>query len=94
MEEKIFIQIRFKEKTSHGEYNDALYFTQEEYASIDKATIDAMKQQRVNNWIYALEHPPEYVTPTKEILEQMIAEKQQELQQIEQQKEELYPEAK
>lgn len=55
------MKIEFKADTEHGVFSDALYF--EDDAVPDEATIEAMKQERVNNWIIAVTTPaaPEIV---------------------------------
>lgn len=78
----VMIQVRFRVETSHGQYNDALYFTQAEYASTSKAIIDSMKQERVDNWIYILENPPLYVEPTKEELQSVEADLRAQLDEV------------
>ncbi len=70
----IMVQVRFKEETSYGEYNDVLYFTQSEYSTVKQEDIDTLKQKRVDNWIYSKEHPPIYIEPTLEILKAYKAE--------------------
>jgi hypothetical protein len=49
------MKIDFEFQTSHGVYRDALYF-QDGNVPDDEA-IEAMKAERVNNWIYAVENP-------------------------------------
>jgi hypothetical protein len=55
------MRIDFSVETSHGKFCDALYFADD--AVPDNATIEAMKQQRVDNWIAVVTAPPapEYV---------------------------------
>jgi hypothetical protein len=50
------MKIDFEFDTKHGKYRDALYFPDD--AVPDAATIEAMKAERVNNWIYAVDNPP------------------------------------
>lgn len=50
------MQIVFEVDTPHGKFCDALHF--EDDAVPDDATIEAMKQERVNNWIAAITAPP------------------------------------
>ena len=50
------MQIIFEFETPHGKFCDALYF--EDDAVPDEVTIEAMKQQRVDNWIAAVTAPP------------------------------------
>ena len=40
----------------YGVYRDALYLPEDH--SLSDAEIDAMKQERYNNWLYAIENPP------------------------------------
>jgi hypothetical protein len=55
------MKIAFSAETEHGVFSDALYF--EDDAVPDEATIEAMKQQRVDNWVIAVTTPaaPEIV---------------------------------
>jgi len=70
MEEQIFVQVRFKNKTEAGiEFNDALYFPIEKWEEIKKEDIEILKEERFNNWKQAVENPPVPVEPTKEQLE-------------------------
>jgi hypothetical protein len=66
MMDTIKVQVVFTEKTSRGEFTDALYFTQEDFAKLDPDELKKRKQERVDNWIYILENPVELPTPTVE----------------------------
>jgi len=72
MEDKIRVQITFTEQTEHGEFRDALYYTPEAYDKLDPKDLTAMKQERIDNWIYGIEHPAPMIEPTKEMLEQEL----------------------
>lgn len=50
------MQIVFEVETAHGKFCDALYF--EDDVVPDEATIEAMKQERVDNWIAVITAPP------------------------------------
>lgn len=50
------MKIDFCVDTEHGRFCDALYF--EDDAVPDEATIEAMKQERVDNWIAIVTAPP------------------------------------
>jgi hypothetical protein len=50
------IKLIFEFETKYGVYRDALYL--EENHIFTEQEIDAMKQQRVDNWLYAIENPP------------------------------------
>ncbi len=54
-------QIQFTVDTKYGLFTDALYFTEAEFPSITQEIIDAQKQQRVDNWIFAIENPPQII---------------------------------
>lgn len=49
--QEIRIQVIFKVDTEYGVFQDALWFTQEEYAKLTQADIDKMQQERIDNWI-------------------------------------------
>jgi hypothetical protein len=50
------MKIDFEFETQYGKFCDALYF--EDDAAPDEATIEALKQGRVNNWIAIVTAPP------------------------------------
>lgn len=50
------IKIDFEFDTKYGIYRDALYL--DENHTFTDEQIQAMKQQRVDNWITAIETPP------------------------------------
>jgi len=65
------MQIVFEVETAHGKFSDALYF--EDDAVPDDATIEAMKQQRIDNWIAAVTAlPTEDIQAAKEAIEAAI----------------------
>ena len=51
------IQIRFTFETQYGPFSDALYL--EEDHAFTEAEIEAMKQDRLNNWLAAVNPSPE-----------------------------------
>lgn len=57
------MKIDFQIVTKYGTYSDALYF--EDGAVPDAATIEAMKQERVNNWIAVITAPPPPISKYK-----------------------------
>lgn len=50
-------EIVFEMDTPYGVYRDALYFPDNQPLP-PQSTIDAMKLERVNNWISFIENPP------------------------------------
>jgi hypothetical protein len=50
------MKIDFEVETKYGVYRDALYL--EDTHSFTEQEVDAMKQQRVDNWLYIVENPP------------------------------------
>jgi hypothetical protein len=50
------MKIDFEFETQYGKFADALYF--EDDAIPDDATIEAMKQERLSNWIAIVTAPP------------------------------------
>jgi hypothetical protein len=64
------MKIDFEFTTPHGLFRDALHLPDDHTFTDDE--IQAMKQQRVDNWIAAVTAPPneevdEEVTPTEEV---------------------------
>ena len=76
----VMIQVRFKEKTEHGEFNDALYYTESEYASVTQKDIDKEKKKRVDAWVDIVKNPPPYIEPTDEELIKMADDLESEKQ--------------
>jgi hypothetical protein len=63
------MQIIFSIDTEHGTYTDALNLSDDiTYSDVE---IEAMKQERVNNWIAIITTPSEEIveTPTEEVTE-------------------------
>ena len=73
-DDKVMIQIIFTEDIPINgttiTYTDALYLTPENYVSFgeDKSVIERLKQMRIDNFKYQIEHPPIQVEPTSEDL--------------------------
>ncbi len=82
-EEKVLVQVRFREDTAFGEYSDALYYTQAEYAVMKEKEITAAKQERVSKWVASMQNPGTEVEPTKEELEAEKAELQERVDDLE-----------
>ena len=60
------MKIDFEFTTAHGMFCDALHLPDDHAFTDDQ--IQAMKQQRVDNWIAVVTAPPvEEVTPTDEV---------------------------
>lgn len=51
------VKIDFAFETQYGNYNDALYLPDDH--SLSDEEIDAMKQQRLSNWLAVIESPQE-----------------------------------
>jgi hypothetical protein len=60
------IKIDFAYETKYGWYRDALYLPDDHTYTQDEIT--AMELERVNNWIYEVENPPEPDPPEPEIV--------------------------
>jgi hypothetical protein len=56
--------IPFQFDTKYGQLSDALILTDEELATLSEADIEAMKQQRLTNYLAIFETPQEYVDET------------------------------
>lgn len=58
------MKIDFQFESKYGLFADALYF--EDDAVPDEATIESLKQERFNAWLYNIENPP-VETPQEEV---------------------------
>ena len=58
------MKIDFEFETPHGKFADALHFPDDH--TFTDAEIQAMKQQRVDNWIAVVTAPPVEETPPAE----------------------------
>lgn len=72
----IKIQVRFEKDG----LNDALYFTEQEWAN--NPDVEKLKQERYDNWQFALKNPPVPVEPTKEELEVWKADLQKQIDEV------------
>jgi hypothetical protein len=52
------VQIIFEKTQDNQTYRDAIWMTQEEYDASTSTTIDAMKQERFDNWLSIINAPP------------------------------------
>jgi hypothetical protein len=60
------MQIIFTFKTQYGAFTDALYLDEDH--TFTEAEIEAMKQERLRNWIAMIESPSTQEIPTGEEL--------------------------
>jgi hypothetical protein len=51
------MKIDFEFTTPHGVFRDALYLDDDH--QLTEAEINALKQERLDAWLYAVENPPE-----------------------------------
>ena len=58
------IKIEFEFQTRYGVFRDALHLPEEH--GLTQAEIVALQQERLDNWLFAVENPPE---PEPEIVE-------------------------
>lgn len=66
----IYIQIRLKREYNGVEFNDAIYFTEDEYKDIKPSEIEKLKEERFNSFKESVDNPPVPVELTKEQLEE------------------------
>ena len=64
------------------EYNGCINYGIDEYNHKVQEDIDKEKQTRCDAWLYEVKNPPTYVEPSKEVLEQLKAEKQAEVDKL------------
>jgi hypothetical protein len=54
------IKIDFEFETQYGVFRDALYLPEDH--DLSQEQIAAMQQERLDNWVFAVENPPEDVS--------------------------------
>ena len=59
------VRIVFEKTNGTNNYRDALYFTQENYDATTPEQIEAMKQERFDNWVAVIT----YVAPEEPVVE-------------------------
>ena len=79
------IQYRIKVQTEIGEFNDALYFTKEEWSKLTQEELAAMVKKRVDNWVNIIKHPAPVAEPTKEELQAQAEQMQMQIEDMQRQ---------
>jgi hypothetical protein len=64
------------------EYNGCLSYTPSDYEAIKSEDLIAEKKKRCDDWLYSVKNPPAYVEPTLKDYENMRAEKQKEIDEL------------
>jgi wobble nucleotide-excising tRNase len=82
--ENIKIQYLIIRETEAGRFQDAIYFTPEEFEKLNEKDLEKLENERVNNFLQAIEEQKNYVPPelTVEELELEKTNKEKELQDI------------
>jgi hypothetical protein len=62
------VRVIFEKTDGSYNYRDALYFTAENYAATTPEQIEAMKQERFDNWIAVVT----YVAPEEVLVEPVV----------------------
>lgn len=67
-----FIQVRISENTEIGQFNDAIYYTEDEFNKLSEDDINVSIKERVDNWVAFVKEQSskEPVPPTVEDLQQ------------------------
>jgi hypothetical protein len=71
-DDKVMVQIVFTEDININgatiPFTDAIYYTPEAYANLDKDTLDKRKQERIDNQIDRIKNPAPVIEPTTDDL--------------------------
>lgn len=75
------IQVLISEQTELGVFNDAMYFSPDEYIALSDEKLESLKKQRVTNWVNSVKESStmERPLPTEE---ELIAQKNELLSQV------------
>lgn len=82
--DEVRIQVLFSKVYESGDkgaiqYQDALYFTEDQYAKLTNDEIEQIKNDRFTAWQAVVDNPPVAVEPTKEELENVAVTLQAEI---------------
>ena len=55
--EGVSVQVKIKEETPEGQYNDSLYYTADEWSTISKDEVKKDIQARVDKWLDTVRNP-------------------------------------
>ena len=70
--DEVRIQHRIKQVVeingANMEFNDCLYFSEEEYSKLDPKDLDIQRQARIDVWVNVILNPTPRVEPTEEEL--------------------------
>ena len=64
--EKVRIQVLFSEDTDKGRFQDALYYTEDEYKNVKRVDIDREKKKRKDNWLALVSAPSPELTKAEQ----------------------------
>ena len=84
---KLFIKVEFTEdveleRTGVVQFSDSILYSEEDYLKLSQKDIDQEIQNRVEAWKYKLSHPEPSQEPTKEQLERTLADKKEDLAEL------------
>lgn len=81
-DENTFVQVRINEGTDYGVFNDALYFSLDEFNALDDKALAQLKADRVSKWVAFVQEEsakepvlatPEELQAQKEVLVAQVA---------------------
>jgi len=86
---KVMIAVQIREDVEFGkgdirQYNDTLYYTEAEYASLKEGAIETEKQRRITNWVNHVKDASTKtpVEPTKEEYEAQLAQQEEQVAEL------------
>jgi hypothetical protein len=79
------IRVKFQREQDGVTYQDAIFYTPEEYANLSQNDLDAEKQKRFNNYLQGVKNLSAPVEPTKEQLEEVKANLEKQLEEVREQ---------
>lgn len=73
-QKNIFIQVRIKEQTELGEFNDALYFALTEFKNLNETDLQDAVKTRIDKWIAFVKEQKSLI-PVEPTIEELEAKK-------------------
>ena len=69
------VQVLINKDTAQGQFQDAVYFSKEEFDALDESALTALKEKRASDWVASVESASrvEYTPTEEELMAQKLA---------------------
>ena len=91
---EVKVQVQFTADTKYGSYGDALYFTEDEWATLTEVKLESMKQDRIDKWVAYMDTVSKPKVLTKEELQEQLGNVTEHILQLQSRQSELQSQIK